>query len=91
MRPRHGRLSDPVPYQGLQHFITHATWEVRPFWRRLRELVPCATCVGGRRHRPAKQGTASVGVQRQFCGPLDQLSGRHLDGVAGRRNLPLRI
>ena len=36
MQPMHGRLSDPGDYQGLQHFITHSSWEVRPFWRRLR-------------------------------------------------------
>ena len=40
MQPMHGRLSDPGSYQGLQHFITHATWEVRPFWGRLRALIP---------------------------------------------------
>ena len=36
MQPMHGRLSDPGSYQGLQHFITHSSWEVRPFWQRLR-------------------------------------------------------
>ena len=40
MQPMHGRLSDPGSYQGLQHFITHSIWEVRPFWQRLRALLP---------------------------------------------------
>src|SRR6266853_5379443 len=40
MQPMHGRLSDPGSYQGLQHFITHSTWEVRPFWERVRSLLP---------------------------------------------------
>lgn len=75
MQPMHGRLSDPGSYQGLQHFITHSTWEVRPFWRRLRELIP-------RRHGILaiddtglpKQGTKSVGVQRQYCGALGKIA-----------------
>jgi len=40
MQPMHGRLSDPSSYQGLQHFITHSTWEARPFWQRLRAFLP---------------------------------------------------
>jgi len=75
MQPMHGRLSDPGSYQGLQHFITHSTWEVRPFWRRLREVIPV-------RHGILaiddtgfpKQGTASVGVQRQYCGALGKIA-----------------
>ncbi len=75
MQPMHGRLSDPGSYQGLQHFITHSTWEARPFWRRLRELIPV-------RHGILaiddtgfpKQGTASVGVQRQYCGALGKVA-----------------
>jgi SRSO17 transposase len=75
MQPMHGRLSDAGSYQGLQHFITHSPWEVRPFWRRLRELIP-------NRHgilaiddtALPKQGTASVGVQRQYCGALGKIA-----------------
>jgi SRSO17 transposase len=75
MQPMHGRLSDPGSYQGLQHFITHSSWTVRPFWARVRELIP-------NRHGILaiddtglpKQGTASVGVQRQYCGALGKIA-----------------
>ena len=66
MQPMHGRLSDPGSYQGLQHFITHSTWEVRPFWRRLRELIPTRHGILAIDDTGLpKQGTASVGVRRQ--------------------------
>ena len=75
MQPMHGRLSDPGSYQGLQHFITHSTWETRVFWRRLRDVIPV-------RHGILaiddtgfpKQGSASVGVQRQYCGALGKIA-----------------
>jgi SRSO17 transposase len=75
MQPMHGRLSDPGSYQGLQHFITHSTWETRAFWRRLRDVIPA-------RHGILaiddtgfpKQGSASVGVQRQYCGALGKIA-----------------
>ena len=34
------RVTDPGHYQNFQHFITHATWEWSPVWRRLLELLP---------------------------------------------------
>lgn len=75
MQPMHGRLSDPGSYQGLQHFITHSTWAVRPFWQQVRALLPV-------RHGILaiddtgfpKQGTASVGVQRQYCGAVGKIA-----------------
>jgi SRSO17 transposase len=63
------RLSDPGTYQAFQHFITHAPWEAESVWKRLREVVPERTGVlilDGTRF--PKQGTASVGVARQYCG-----------------------
>lgn len=67
----HGRLSDPVSYQALQHFVTHSPWDANRLWRRLREGVP------DRRGILAlddtgfpKQGKHSVGVKRQYCGTL---------------------
>jgi len=64
-----GRLSDPGTYQAFQHCITHAPWEAERVWVRLREVVPERTGVlilDGTSF--PKQGTASVGVARQYCG-----------------------
>ena len=75
MQPMHGRLSDPGSYQSLQHFITHSTWEVRPFGRRLRELIPVRHGILAIDDTGLpKQGTASVGVQRQYCGALGKIA-----------------
>ena len=74
MQPMHGRLSDPGDYQGLQHFITHSSWEVRPFWRRLRERLPVRGGILAVDDTGLpKQGTKSVGVQRQYCGALGKI------------------
>jgi SRSO17 transposase len=75
MQAMHGRLSDPVSYEALQHFITDSPWEAEPVWARLRALVPV------RRGLLAlddtsfpKQGTHSVGVKRQYCGALGKIA-----------------
>ena len=63
------RLSDPGTYQAFQHVITHAPWEAESVWRRVRQVVPERTGVlilDGT--SVPKQGTASVGVARQYCG-----------------------
>lgn len=75
IQPMHERLSEPGSYQGLQHFITHSTWGVRPFWRRLRELIPERSGILAIDDTGLpKQGTASVGVQRQYCGALGKVA-----------------
>ena len=75
MQPMHGRLSDPGSYQGLQHFITHATWEARRFWQRLRARIPARHGILAIDDTGLpKQGTASVGVQRQYCGALGKIA-----------------
>ncbi len=79
MQAMHGRLSDPVSYQALQHFVTHSPWSERRLWQRLREGVP------DRRGMLAlddtgfpKQGTHSVGVKRQYCGTLGKTGNCHV-------------
>ncbi len=71
MQAMHGRLSDPVSSQALQHVITHAPWDAARVWTQLRSLVPART---GRLALDdtgfPKQGTRSVGVPRQYCGAL---------------------
>jgi SRSO17 transposase len=68
------RIHDAGSYQAFQHFITHAPWDVAPVWRRLLARVPD-------RHGVLilddtgfpKQGTESVGVQRQYSGTLGKI------------------
>jgi len=75
MQPMHGRLSDPGSYQSLQHFITHSSWTVRPFWQRLRALIPVRDGILAIDDTGfPKQGTASVGVQRQYCGAVGKIA-----------------
>src|SRR5215203_2650924 len=69
------RLSDPGTYQAFQHFITHAPWEADAVWTRLREVVPDRTGVlilDGTSF--PKQGLASVGVARQYCGARGKIA-----------------
>jgi SRSO17 transposase len=69
------RLSDPGTYQAFQHFITHAPWDAEVVWKRLREVVPERTGVlilDGTSF--PKQGTASVGVARQYCGARGKIA-----------------
>jgi SRSO17 transposase len=65
------RLSDPGTYQALQHFITHAPWDAETLWKRLRAVIPerRGVLILDSTSFP-KQGTASVGVARQYCGAL---------------------
>lgn len=69
------RLSDPGTYQAFQHFVTHAPWQTAVLWKRLRACVPERTGVlilDGTSF--PKQGTASVGVARQYCGSLGKIA-----------------
>jgi len=69
------RVTEPVAYQAFQHFITHAPWDADGVWRRLRAVIP-------ERHGVLildgtsfpKQGPASVGVARQYCGALGKIA-----------------
>lgn len=74
MQAMHGRLSDPRSYQALQHFITDSPWEATRVWARLRTLVPTRTGILAVDDTGfPKQGTHSVGVQRQYCGALGKI------------------
>jgi SRSO17 transposase len=75
MQAMHGRLSDPVSYQALQHFITDSPWEAEPLWTRLRALVPRRRGILALDDTSfPKQGKHSVGVQRQYCGALGKVA-----------------
>ncbi len=69
------RVTEPVAYQAFQHFITHAPWDAERVWRRLRAVLPerRGICVLDSTSFP-KQGSASVGVARQYCGALGKIA-----------------
>lgn len=74
MQAMHGRLSDPGQYQALQHFITDSPWDAERVWAQLRAVVPVRTGVLAIDDTGfPKQGTDSVGVQRQYCGALGKV------------------
>ena len=69
------RVTEPVSYQAFQHFITHAPWSADRVWRRLRAVVPerrGVLILDGTSF--PKQGPASVGVARQYCGALGKIA-----------------
>jgi SRSO17 transposase len=69
MQAMHGRLSDPVSYQTLQHFIPDSPWEAQRLWTRLHAVVPVRTGILALDDTSfPKQGKHSVGVKRQYCG-----------------------
>jgi SRSO17 transposase len=71
----HGRLSDPVTYQSLQHFITHSPWDAARVWTQLRTLVPVRAGILALDDTGfPKQGRQSVGVKRQYCGALGKVA-----------------
>jgi SRSO17 transposase len=75
MQAMQTRVTTPVSYQGLQHFITHATWDADRIWRRLLEVLPerrGVLILDGTSF--PKQGPHSVGVARQYCGALGKIA-----------------
>ena len=75
MQAMHGRLSDPVSYQALQHFITDSPWETPPVWAQLRAVVPVRRGILALDDTSfPKQGHHSVGVKRQYCGALGKIA-----------------
>jgi SRSO17 transposase len=75
MQAMHGRLSDPVSYEALQHFITDSPWEAAPVWGRLHAQIPVRTGILAVDDTSfPKQGKHSVGVKRQYCGALGKVA-----------------
>ncbi len=75
MPARHGRLTDPVSSQALQHVITDSPREPEPLWTRLRALVPVRRGILAVDETSfPTQGTHSVGVKRQSCGALGTIA-----------------
>src|SRR5206468_1814258 len=75
MQAMHGRLSDPVSYEALQHFITDSPWETAPAWARLQAQIPVRTGILALDDTSfPKQGKQSVGVKRQYCGALGKIA-----------------
>jgi SRSO17 transposase len=69
------RVTEPVAYQAFQHFITHAPWDAERVWRRLRAIIPerrGVLILDGTSF--PKQGSASVGAARQYCGALGKIA-----------------
>jgi len=74
MQAMRGRLSDPITYEALQHFITDSPWEAERVWTRLREQVPMRRGILALDETGLpKQGKHSVGVKRQYCGALGKI------------------
>ena len=69
------RIKNPGSYQAFQHFVTHAPWPPERVWCRLRRVIPIRAGIvilDGTSF--PKQGTASVGVDRQYCGTLGKIA-----------------
>src|SRR4029450_5249613 len=69
------RVTNPITYQGFQHFITHAAWDADRIWRRLLEVLPergGVLIIDGTSF--PKQGVHPVGVARQYCGALGKIA-----------------
>lgn len=69
------RVTEPVAYQAFQHFITHAPWDAEVVWRRLRAIIPerrGVLILDGTSF--PKQGPASAGAARQYCGALGKIA-----------------
>ena len=71
MQAMHGRLSQPIHYQALQHFVTHSPWRDAVLWDRLNDVIPERRGVLAIDDTGLpKQGKHSVGVKRQYSGTL---------------------
>jgi len=95
IEPMAERLGE-IHYQALHHFVASSPWEWRPVRRRLAQLLcgalsPTAWVVDDTGF--PKDGTHSVGVQRQDSGTLGKTAncqlGVSVDAVTERASCPL--
>ena len=95
VEPMAARLGE-VHYQALHHFVGVSPWDWRPVRRRLAErlvtaLEPAAWAVDDTGF--PKDGTHSVGVQRQYSGTLGKTAncqlGVSVDAVTEHASCPL--
>jgi SRSO17 transposase len=95
VEPMAQRLGE-VHYQALHHFVAVSPWDWRPVRRRLAErlvgaLAPVAWAVDDTGF--PKDGSCSVGVQRQYCGTLGKTAncqlGVSVNAVTEQASCPL--
>jgi SRSO17 transposase len=95
IEPMAERLGE-IHYQALHHFVATSPWDWRPVRRRLAEVLvgalgPVAWVVDDTGF--PKDGTHSVGVQRQYSGTLGKTAncqlGVSVDAVTGQASCPL--
>jgi SRSO17 transposase len=95
IEPMAERLGE-VHYQALHHFVATSPWDWRPVRRRLAQVLvgalgPTAWVVDDTGF--PKDGTCSVGVQRQYSGTLGKTAncqlGVSVDAVTERASCPL--
>jgi SRSO17 transposase len=95
IQPMAARLGE-VHYQALHHFVATSPWDWRPVRRRLAQLLcralsPAAWVVDDTGF--PKDGSCSVGVQRQYCGTLGKTAncqlGVSVNAVTEQASCPL--
>jgi SRSO17 transposase len=96
IEPMAVRLGGEVHYQALHHFVAVSAWDWRPVRRRLAEVLcaslqPTAWVVDDTGF--PKDGSCSVGVQRQYSGTLGKRAncqlGVSVDAVTEQASCPL--
>jgi SRSO17 transposase len=96
IEPMAARLGGEIHYQALHHFVAASPWDWRPVRRRLAErlvaeLGPTAWAVDDTGF--PKDGTCSVGVQRQYSGTLGKTAncqlGVSVNAVTEQASCPL--
>jgi SRSO17 transposase len=96
VEPMAARLGGEIHYQALHHFVAASPWDWRPVRRRLAEMLvtalePTAWAVDDTGF--PKDGSCSVGVQRQYSGTLGKTAncqlGVSVNAVAEQASCPL--